>query len=171
MLVEAQLARGRTLPAVGGFREIAAFVEHAAPAEAVLYDGQHNGVFTFHVRAGDPEYRRQVVRGDKLFPSASSREVDADAYEATLVACGCRWLVIEFGTSSEGTARARSLRQVLGGSAFRRVRSFPIADAGASVERVDVYQVLEPRRQCGEVLLTIEVPGAPGPETVEPIRR
>ena len=169
VLIEVQLARGRTVPSVSGFQEVAAFVEHVAPAGAVLYDGRHNGVFTFHIRAGDPEYRRQVVRGDRLFRTVSSRELDADEYEAILAGCGCRWLVIESGNGSEVTAGGRSLRQALGRSAFKRERSFPIAGPGA--RRVEVYEVLEPTRPFGEVMLTIDVPGAPGPETVEPIGR
>jgi hypothetical protein len=36
--------------------------------------------------------------------------------------------------------------------------------------QLDIYKVLEPTRPFEEVPLTIDVPGAPGPETVEPIR-
>jgi len=101
----------------------------------VVYDGWHNGVFTFHLRAGDPEYRRQVVRGDKLFRTVSGRELDADEYEAALAGCGCRWLVIECDDFSEGTAGARSLRQAVERSTFRCVRSFPIFGAGIGARR------------------------------------
>ncbi len=171
LLVEVQLARGRTIPTVASFQEVAGFVAHVAPAGAVFYDGRHNGVFSFHVRAVDPEYRRQVLRSDRLFHTASDRELDADEYEAILAGCGCRWLVIESGDFSERTAEGRSLRQALGRSTFKHVRSFPIAGAGPGAQRVDIYTVLEPTQPFEEVPLTIDVPGAPGPETVEPIRR
>jgi hypothetical protein len=170
VLVEVQLARGRTIPSVGGLQEVAAFVENLAPAGAVLYDGRHNGVFTFHIRASDPEYRRQVVRSDKLFGTASGSELDAYEYEAILAGCRCRWLVIESGDSSEGTAEGRPLKKALGRSAFQHLRSFPVAGAGPDVRRVDVYEVHEPTRPFGDVPLAVDVPDARGPETVEPIR-
>ena len=63
-----------------------------------------------------------------------------------------------------------ALRQAVERSTFKCVRSFPIFGAGIGARRVDVYEVLEPKRPFGEVMLPIDVPGAPGPVTVEPIR-
>ena len=171
LLIELPVARARTIPSIHGFREVAEYIRHEAPSEAVLYDGQHNGVFTFYVRAGDPEFRQQVVRGDKLSRRTSKKEFDVDACEAMLAACGCRWLAIEIGQGSQGTAAKRTVRKAVGKSRFRLVRSFPITGDSSDVERVDVYQVLEPSLPVGEVPLSIDVPDSKEPETVEPIRR
>jgi hypothetical protein len=171
VLIDVHLAQSRTIASIHGFEEVAAFVEDVAPAEAVFYDGKHNAVFTFYIRARDPEFRRQVLRGDTYFDAASKKELDADACEAMLVDCGCRWLVIEAAAPSEDSALTRAVRQALGRRAFRHIRSFPITGNIPNVERVDVYEVLEPSRPPGEVMMTIEMPGSRTPETVAPIAR
>jgi hypothetical protein len=139
LLAEACLAKNRPIPSVHDFKEVVAFVEQVAPAEPIFYDGCHDGVFTFHVQAGDPTYRRQVVLGSKVLYTDSQEVQPADLVESLRARYGCRWLVIEVGALSEQTPGARSLREALGGAALEHVRSFPIARKG--VERVDVYRV------------------------------
>src|SRR5262249_23909971 len=66
LLAQAWMARGRPIPCVNDFNQVVAFVERVAPAEPVVYDGCHDGVFIFLVQAGDPDYRRQVVLGNQV---------------------------------------------------------------------------------------------------------
>jgi len=92
------------IPSVSGFRDVASYLKQVAPNEPVFYDGYYNGVFTFHVRAQDPDYRRQVILGNKLLytysldPSARLSEFVSSADEVLEILRtqgGCRWLVIE----------------------------------------------------------------------------
>jgi hypothetical protein len=111
----------------------------------VLYDGAHDGLFIFHVRAGDENRDRQVVLASHLLRATLPQEPADDAIESVLLGSGCRWLVIEFGTLSEVQASARALRRVLARDTFAHVRSFPINRSG--VERVSVYRVRNPLPQ------------------------
>jgi hypothetical protein len=169
LLAEAWLASSSWIPSVHEFKEVVAFVEQVAPAEPILYDGYHDGVFTFYVQAGDPKYQRQVVLGNKVLHTDSQEAQPADVVETLRARCGCRWLVIEVGALSERSPGARSLREALRGDALERVRSFPITREG--VERVDVYRVPGPVRPPGEVVLPPAAPGARAQEVVAPIRR
>ncbi|MGQ0633379.1 MAG: hypothetical protein ACT4QC_02115 [Planctomycetaceae bacterium] len=172
ILLEGWLAHGRYIPSVSGLRDVAEFVRQIAPAEAVIYDGRHNGVFTYYTRAGDPNFRQQVVRGDRLLIANQVRDSDPEAVKAILAESGCRWVVVEFGTHSGKTPLTRTLRQVLQAGEFVRVRSFPMTGAEASLQRVDVFEVREPQGLVAELPVTLESPpGATGPVTVRPIQR
>ncbi len=67
------------VPHVSGFLEIATYLQQRAPTEAVLYDGDYDGVFGFYVRALDPNFERRVAMADKLLfrygPSATFKWV------------------------------------------------------------------------------------------------
>ncbi len=137
------------VPAVSGFPELIAFFDQVAPGEAIFYDGRLAGVFTFYVRAGDPDFRRRVVRGDKLLyviplnGAMRSREFVAsrqDVIEALQRRSGCRWLAIDEGIGP--LPAASLLREVVRGPEFEWVRSFPIHMGG--VMRLDVYRMLIP---------------------------
>ena len=145
VLCEGEFARHRKIPSVHDFREVAVFVAGVAPSESVLYDGAHDGLFIFHVRAGDVNRDRQVVLASHLLRTTLPQEPADDAIESVLLDSGCRWLVIEFGTLSEVQASARALRRVLARDTFAHVRSFPIHRSG--VERVGVYRVRNPPPQ------------------------
>jgi hypothetical protein len=165
---EGWLAWGRTIPSVTDFRAVAGYVSELAPTGPVLYCGYHDGVFVFHVLAGDPGYRRQVLLGRDLL-GGRKREVSTAAAEEALLDCGCRWLVVEYGSLSAGRPSERALRRAVAGQAFERVRSFPLVCPG--VERVDVYRVRAPRRLPAELALPIQLPGADRPVLADPIQR
>ena len=139
----------RPVPSVRGFREVVDFLKQVAPAEPVLYDGYHNGIFAYHVRAADPYLERQVVLGNKLLYTYA---LEAGWREQLFVASaddvvqrlreqgGCRWLAIEVGDRSQRNPAMRHLREAVRTPDFELVRSFSIA--GPKIERVDVYRML-----------------------------
>jgi hypothetical protein len=166
---QVERARHRGIPSVGEFRPVAEFVQRMAPAEPVLYDGAHDGVFVFHLRAGDSAYQQQVVLGANLLRALPREELSDDEVERVLLDSGCRWLVIEFGDLSEGPASARALRRVLTRDTMEQVRCFPIHRHGA--QRVGVYRLRAPARRAGAEGVPVAVPGGIGSARMEPLRR
>ena len=133
--------------------KVAAFFKKVAPTEPVLYDGWHDGVFVFHVRADDPNLQRHVVRGSKLLYTTSingrrciSRNISttAELMEWIRTRSGCRWIAAERGAYSERFSAARILRNALKGRQFEYVRWFPIQ--GRGIQGIDIYRVRFPVR-------------------------
>ncbi len=135
------------VPRVQGFEELVAFLRSEASADRVLYDGYHDGIFVYYVRAGDSRYRRQVVLGSKLLYSivhsrdwvhGSATQYVPQVVKALQERGGCRWLAIEIGQHSEKIPSVLLLREAALGSEFKLVRSFVMS--GEGIERVDVYR-------------------------------
>ena len=175
--VQAWLAARVPVPSADGYREVARFLEQVAPDEALFYDGVYDGVFTFHVQANDPDYRRRVVLGNKLLyawamvPGWRMQEyatTPGEVVEALRTRGGCRWLAVEVGPAAEQIAPARLLREAVKGPEFERVRSFPIAP-GRGIERVDVYRLLGPVERVDEVELPFPILGEGVSYRVTPI--
>jgi hypothetical protein len=144
-------AAGVRVQDVSGFRELAAYLRDAAPTDAVLYDGDYDGIFGFYVRALDPRFERRVALADKLLyqygPTTTFAPVDTSkaATPAEVVSLlrrrsGCRWVAIEVSRRTNLPLGQRLLREAVGGSGFELVRSFPITGAGE--RRVDLYRVV-----------------------------
>ena len=172
------LASGVRMPVVHGFETIAAFLAERAPDEPVLYDGFYNNVFTFYVQAGDPDYRRRVVRGDKLlYVTSMFHNLDVheqvsspeEVVEMLRTRGGCRWLAVEFGRLAEEVAPAQRLRGTIKGPQFKLVKSFPIA--GWGVKRVDIYRFLVPVQTPADVDLPFPIMGGDAHQRVRPIPR
>jgi hypothetical protein len=139
------------VPEVAGFRELATYLRDTAPREAVLYDGDYDGIFGFYVRALDPGFERRVALANKLLyqygptttftPVQSSKAATADEMSSLVRnRSGCRWIAIEVSRRTGLPRGQRLLREAVRGSAFELVRSFPITGAGE--RRVDLYRVL-----------------------------
>jgi len=167
IIIQAWLATQVRVESIRGFKEVVAFLERAAPDEAILYDGYLDGIFTFYLRAGDPGYRRRVVLGHKLLytyayvPGWRMRQFASSPKEVVEVLRergGCRWLALELGDQSELTAPARLLRQTVEGPQFELVKSFPIMGR-MGINRVDVYRLLFSIREPGEVDLPFPILG------------
>jgi hypothetical protein len=137
-----------------GFRAVALYLQEHAPDEAVLYDGYHDGLFGFYLRASDPGFKRRLVLGQQVlyrFGPATTFDwvetVNADSRAAVVrslqMESGCRWLAIEVGPNSEWARGQRLLRDAVRGPEFELVRSFPVVAPNAT--RVDLY------RQVGAV--------------------
>ena len=166
LLSQAYLVRQHTVPSVSGYRELVAFLEQAAPAEPLFYEGYHDGIFTFYVRAGDEDFQRRVVLGSKLLYASAKvpgwRQQDfvhspADVIRVIREQGGARWLAVEVPAHGQPSAPVRALHEALGTPDFELIRSFPI-DAH-SVERVDVYRFRLPVAEVQEVELPFPVLG------------
>jgi hypothetical protein len=136
------------VPQVSGFREIATYLQEQAPRDAVLYDGQYDGLFGFYVRASDPHFERRVALGSKLLyqdgPASTFTPVQKsnvastqDVVNLLRTRSGCRWVAIEV-TRNPGSIGRRLLREAVARPEFELVRSFPITGAGE--RRVDLYR-------------------------------
>jgi hypothetical protein len=139
------------VPRVSGFRELATYLRDAARTDAVLYDGDYDGIFGFYVRALDPTFERRVALADKLLyhygptttfaPVETSKAATPDEVVSLLRrGSGCRWVAIEVSLRRNLPVGQRLLREAVGGSQFELVRSFPITGAGE--RRVDLYRVI-----------------------------
>jgi hypothetical protein len=138
------------VPHVSGFREIATYLQEQAPRDAVLYDGEYDGLFGFYVRAFDPHFERRVALGNKLLyqdgPGSTFTRIQKSNVASTeevlnllRTRSGCRWVAIEVAGNRGSTGR-RLLIQAVAAPEFELVRSFPITGAGA--QRVDLYRIV-----------------------------
>jgi hypothetical protein len=171
--VEASNAARTPVPAVGGVRDAAEFLQTAAPTEPVLYDGHLFGLFTFHVRASDPRFQRRVVRGDKVFKNGNPRGERRTASPEELVETlrsrgGCQWLAVEIGKEADKFTRAPQLREAVKTTPFALVRSFPVT-GHPTVERIDVYRFEAPLARSAFVDVPITSLGRRDPVRIKPI--
>jgi hypothetical protein len=150
LVASAWLAARVHVPQVSGFQPIAAFLQERASADAVLYDGDYDGLFGFYVRALDPSFDRRLALADKVLyhygPTTTFQWVEqsnvASAEEVVQflrARLGCRWVAIEVTPHPRQAVGSRLLRQAVERSEFTFVTSFPIAGAGE--RRVDLYQL------------------------------
>jgi hypothetical protein len=140
------------VPKVSGFREIATYLRELAPNDAVLYDGAHDGLFGFYVRALDPDFERRLVRADRfLYEYGPGRTFDwveksnvtttSDVLTLLRERSGCRWVAIEVGRNPSAVRGRQLLRQAVSRPEFELVRSFPID--GTRTRRVDLYRLID----------------------------
>jgi hypothetical protein len=138
------------VPQVSGVRELATFLRERAPTDAVLYDGDYDGLFGFYLRALDPDFQRRLALADKVLyhygPTTTFRWVQQsnvastdDVVEFLRTRAGCRWVAIEIGPQPRSALGSRLLRQAVARAEFELIRSFPIAGAGD--RRVDLYRM------------------------------
>ena len=179
-LVSLILTSFRNVPGKEGFRAIAAYVGRNTPHAAVLYDGYHDGLFGFYLRASDPHYQRRLVLGQQVlyryhqentFYWIERLRVKSAAEVAPVLraACGCEWIAVEVGKESQWTEGQRLLRQAVQGPEFQPVWSFPIAAYDA--ERVDLYRLAGPIAPVSTVRVTPPGFGGRSFDGIQPISR
>jgi hypothetical protein len=158
---QAWLASKVCVESLSGYKQLVAYLKEVAPDEPVFYDGNNYEVFTFYVRAGDPDYRRRVVLGNK-FLYAQSRfygpqmfvSSPQDVVEALRKRGGCRWVAVLDNPEVPQIEAPWHLRKAVKGPQFELVKSFPITRVRSTgVERVKVcvYRFLAPIERVDEV--------------------
>jgi hypothetical protein len=176
LVSQAYLAERHSVPSISGYREVVSFLEQVAPAEPVFYDGYHNGIFTFYVRAGDEHFQRRVVLGSKLLyataiiPGWRYQEFvnsPEDVIRVLQERGGCRWLAIEMPAQKQQLPAMQHLRDAVGTSAFEFIRSFPIS--APTIDRVDVYRFRLPVTNVEEVELPFPTLDAEARYSARPI--
>jgi hypothetical protein len=149
----ARLGAAESVPVVSGFAEAAGYLRTRAPRDTVLYSGYHDGVFTFYVRAGDPQFQQRVVLAQKVlsrfeqnqlfvWEETSYVNVVSDVVPLLQRTCGCQWVVIEQVSLGYPTKADALLRDALRGPEFEHVQSFPIA--GLVATTLELYRFLQP---------------------------
>jgi hypothetical protein len=175
---QARIAAQTNIPRIQGIREVVAFMGQVAPKEPVFYDGHHDGIFTFYLRAADPAYQRQVVLGSKLLyasaimPGWSFRSYVTsakDVVQSLQTRGGCRWLAIEINKNADPNPAAQLLREAVRGPEFDLVRSFPLS--GSDLKRIDVYRFKAPIQMVDELDLPFQVLGDGVRLKMRPIQR
>jgi hypothetical protein len=121
------------------------------PTEAVLYDGEYDGLFGFYFRSLDPNFKQRMVLADKLlyqygptttfeWRQQSNVTSSDDVVNLLRSQSGCRWVAIEISRNEGLALGQRLLREAVKRSEFEWVRSFPITGAGE--RRVDLYRIV-----------------------------
>jgi hypothetical protein len=177
-IAQAFVAAMTPVPEVRGIKEVVAFLERIAPDEPVFYDGRHDGVFTFYFRSSDPRYQHRIVLGDKLLyassldPGRDYRSYASSTAEVLQILqkrSGCRWIVIERGSTSATVSGGRLLRETVKGPQFELIRTFPVS--GYGITQIDVYRFKLAVDPVEDVELPFPILGQGVSFKVRPIRR
>jgi GT2 family glycosyltransferase len=169
-------AAATPIPELRGFQPLVAFLARAASGERILYDGACSGVFTVLVRAADPAFRLQIIRGDKLLyiepvmqliKPRSFVETPQEVLDALRCRAGCRWLAIEEVSAPGLPAAATLLRAVVAGPEFEHVRTFCITNPGPLT--IDVYRMRGPIETPDAIELPVPMLGAEARVRARPI--
>jgi hypothetical protein len=145
------------VPAVKGMRAVVAFLNQHAPHGYIFYDGYYDGLFSFYIRAHDPQFERGVIVGRKLLYASAIftdwRLTELVSSPAEVVAafrqhCGCQWLVIARSKQPLNIAAVHHLYTALEGPEFQLMQSFPVQSP--LVAQVDVYRFLLPAAEPAE---------------------
>jgi hypothetical protein len=155
------LASKVSVNSVSGYKQLVGYLEKIAPDEPVFYDGKNCNIFTFYLQAGDPDYRRQVILGNKLLYAESwyrgpQEFVSSpqDVVEVLRKRGGCQWVVVADDPAASQIAAAWHLRKAIKGPEFELVKSFPITrmrTTGVERTSVCVYRFLVPIERVDEV--------------------
>lgn len=121
-----------------GFEEVAVYLQHAGPADAVLYEGPSYGILGFYLLANDPDHQRRLVRPDQLLAHAKREQ---DVLEAIKSDSAIHWIVLEVGELSQDRAKLQLLQKLVQRKDFRWVRSFPISSHDVQ-QRAELYEFL-----------------------------
>jgi hypothetical protein len=138
------------VPRVSGIDNVARYLVDNGRDDAVLFSGQHDGVFGFYVRAFDPSFSRRVMFSNKLLyryeqdtafiwretPFVSSA---ADVAERVRRTCACRWVAVEREPDAWLNSSERLLRDAVKGPPFTLSASFRIA--AHPVYAIDLYRL------------------------------
>jgi 4-amino-4-deoxy-L-arabinose transferase-like glycosyltransferase len=162
IISQAWVASKVSVLSISGFKQLVGFLEKIAPDEPVFYDGKDSGIFTFYLRAGDPNYRRRAVLGKKLLYAESmyysTKEFISspeDVVEVLQKSGGCQWVTVAYDhADAQQVAAHRHLYEAVKGPEFELVQSFPIIRKWKTgVERINVcvYRFLLPIERVDEV--------------------
>jgi len=182
IISQAWVASKVSVLSISGYKQLVGFVEKIAPDEPVFYDGKDSGIFTFYLRAGDPNYRRRAVLGRKLLYAESlyhsTKEFISspqNAVEVLQKSGGCQWIIVAYDhTDAQQIAAHRHLYKAVKGPEFELVQSFPIIrKRKTGVERTNacIYRFLVPIERVDEVDMPFFSLGENVQIRIKPIRR
>lgn len=144
------VATRTSVPVVSGIREVAVYLTRVAPYDAVLFDGDHSGVFVFYMRSLDPHFQRRTALASKLLYATGQRSTfdvveesyvssTDDVIAALRLRAATRYVVFERGSVVHDVAGRRLLREALQRPEFTLVRSFAVSAWDA--RRIDLYRL------------------------------
>ncbi len=152
---------------VRALKDCTAYLEQLAPCEPVLYHGRMQGVYTFHLCAHDPEYKRQMVSLRNLFGYGKQPQPDLKTMREIILSAGPRWLAVETPIDTLAFTIPENLREFLKSDEIELVRSF--RQPADQLEQLDIYRIVSrfregvsqgdcfdlPQRVLGKVVLPI----------------
>jgi hypothetical protein len=160
-------AYAKPQPFATGYDEASAYVRQHSKSPVVFFDGYNNGYFTYFTRAGDPNRRMYVLRGDKLLTSSAvhSRKKlqiharDRKDIETILDQYGVAYIVVEERDLS-GLNIYEELRAYLREGPFLLEKEIPIEGtrkqlAGQSLLIYRYLNAKQPTRSSIELRLPI----------------
>jgi 4-amino-4-deoxy-L-arabinose transferase-like glycosyltransferase len=167
---------------VFGYEQLVEFMEKIAPEESIFYDGRRYAMFTFHVQARDPNYRRRVVLGRKLIYAenqySSPEEFvssSQDVIEVLQKKGGCQWLIVADHPDDPQIAAAWYLREAVKEPQFELVKSFLIdritIEGVEDISNISVYRFLSPINRVDMVDMPLFSLGEGVYRKVKPIQR
>ena len=156
-------------PSISGFVEVVRYMEQVAPSEPVFYEGLLDGVYTFHLRADDSKFQRQVVLVRKWIVDGARKPMTSQAIGDKILSSGCRWLVMEIPRPIHETLLLAKLRDVIRREEFELVRTFPMPKR--VLQRVEVYRIRSPSSKRLVSPPVFDLPQEVFGGTVDPIRR
>jgi 4-amino-4-deoxy-L-arabinose transferase-like glycosyltransferase len=161
IICQAWVASKVSLESVSGYKQLVRYLEKVAPDEPVFYDGKLYQIFTFYLQAGDPDYRRRAVLGNKLLYAESwyrgPQEFvssPSDVVEVLRKRGGCQWVVVSDHPAIPQIAAPWHLRKAIKGPEFELVKSFVITrmrTTGVEKMNVCVCRFLVPIERVDEV--------------------
>lgn len=147
------------VPVVMGFESAATYLAQHGPQGTVMYDGRHEAVFGFHLRAADPGRQRRLVLAEQVLNQRSQdkdftrrnqalAQTPDEVRRAWHEVSGARWVLVEIRNESKLSSTSRDLRTVLAGPDFEFVASFPLRTP--ATVRLDLYRArVEPQPVLG----------------------
>ena len=161
--------KGVPMLSVRSLKDCTAYLEQIAPCEPVLYHGRMQGVYTFHLCAHDPEYKRQMVSLRNLFGYGKQPQPDLATMQEIILSAGPRWLAVETPIDQLAITLPDNLREFLKTDEVELIRSFP--QPADQLQRLDVYRIVSRFREDAVQGDCVELPQRVLGKVVHPVRR
>ena len=157
------------MPTVGPLKDCTEFLKQTAPCEPVLYHGRMQGVYTFHLSAGDPGYQRQMVSLRNLLGVGKQRQLDLPTIRQIILSAGPRWLAVETPIATLDFTLPDNLREFLKSDEVELVHSF--LRPANQLQQLDLYRIVSRFRDDANQKDCFDLPQRVLGKVVNPIRR
>ena len=127
------------------------------------------GVYTFHLSAGDPGYQRQMVSLRNLLGVGKQRQLDLPTIRQIILSAGPRWLAVETPIATLDFTLPDNLREFLKSDEVELVHSF--LRPANQLQQLDLYRIVSRFRDDANQKDCFDLPQRVLGKVVNPIRR